>query len=38
MRSKKSPLVSIVMNCYNGDRYLKKVSKALFHKIIRIGN
>ena len=29
MRSKKSPLVSIVMNCYNGDRYLKKSIKSI---------
>ena len=29
MRSNKTPLVSIVMNCYNGDRYLRKSIKSI---------
>ena len=29
MRSKKTPLVSIIMNCYNGDKYLRKSIKSI---------
>ena len=29
MKSKKTPLVSIIMNCYNGDKYLRKSIKSI---------
>ena len=33
----KLPLVSIIMNCYNGEKYLKRSIKVFFNKNIKIG-
>ena len=34
----KDPLISIVMNCYNGEKYLKESLKSIINQTYKIGN
>ena len=38
MKKIKKPLVSIVMNCFNGEKFLKKVFRVLLCNLLKIGN
>ena len=32
MQNKYKPKISIIMNCHNGERYLKKSLRSIFHQ------
>ena len=34
----RDPLVSVIMNCYNGEKFLKESLKSFKKHLIKIGN